>query len=182
MPIEDFNPDLPSGPIASMADLRANQQALADAIEALGAPGALDFLPLTGGQLTGPLQLPVGTLAHPALQLGADDGTGLSRVGLTIDLSLQGTLVALFSNTGTFFQLPISMSNNFITNLADPPDPSSALNLRTGDARYAPVAVQDEVQQLRKRIAQLEAAVVQPPVNIGSQIGMGAGGQERRLT
>ena len=38
-----------------------------------------DYLPLMGGALTGPLNLPNGTLAIPSLQLGANDGTGLSR-------------------------------------------------------------------------------------------------------
>jgi hypothetical protein len=156
MPIDGFDPNVPAGPIAAMADLRANQQALADAIEELQAPSGIDYLPLTGGQLSGPLQLPRGTLLHPALQLGPDDGTGLSRAGMTIDVTLQGTLVLLLNNTGAFFQLPISMSNNFITNLGDPPDPTGALNLRTADARYAPAMLGAEVAKLKDIVRALQ--------------------------
>jgi hypothetical protein len=99
-----------------------------------GVEGA--YLPLTGGALTGPLQLPNGTVAAPALQLGAADGTGLSRSANAIVMSVQGsTIFGTFAGAAQFYGT-LSMLNNRITQVADATAATDGLNMRTGDARY----------------------------------------------
>jgi hypothetical protein len=93
-------------------------------------------LPLIGGTLTGPLQVPNGTLAIPSLQIGAADGTGFNRSANTLSVSIQGTLSASFfaGSMQTYGQL--YMLGNKIVQVADATAAADALNLRTGDARY----------------------------------------------
>jgi hypothetical protein len=95
-------------------------------------------LPLGGGELSGPLNLPNGTLANPSLQFGMADGTGLSRSANALSIAVQGVMSAsFFANSmqsyGQFYML-----GNKIVQVADATAAGDALNLRTGDARYAP--------------------------------------------
>lgn len=96
-----------------------------------------NYLPLSGGQLSGALVVPNGAQLAPSLAIGAaDDGTGFWRTGNFIVLSLQGQLSAAFTSTLSQFYAPINMLNNKIQTLADATAATDALNLRTGDARY----------------------------------------------
>jgi hypothetical protein len=107
-----------------------------DAQMAANAAAVTNYLPLAGGTLTGPLQLPNGTATVPSLALGAADGTGFSRSGNALLVSAQGSFVlALFAGSAQFYGT-LGMLNNPITQLADAANPADALNLRSGDARY----------------------------------------------
>jgi hypothetical protein len=94
-----------------------------------------NVLPLTGGTLSGPLQLPTGTVAAPALALGGTDA-GFYRSSLNIGVSLGGNLAWLFNPGVTVGYTELSMSGHVVSSLADPLNATDALNLRTGDARY----------------------------------------------
>ena len=103
----------------------------------IGGPGGGPFLPLVGGELSGPLNLPNGTVANPSLQLGASDGTGLSRSANAIVMSVQGvTIFGTFAGSAQFYG-QLSMLNNRLTQVGDATAAGDALNLRTADARYA---------------------------------------------
>ena len=94
-------------------------------------------LPLTGGTLSGPLVVPNGTIASPGLQLGAADGTGISRASNALVFSVQGsTILGTFAGAAQFYG-PLAMLGNKITQLADATAASDALNLRVADGRYA---------------------------------------------
>lgn len=59
----------------------------------IGPTGGGAFLPLTGGTLTGPLQVPAGTVSAPALAIGAAN-SGLyqpaaNQLGITVNGALQ---------------------------------------------------------------------------------------------
>jgi len=97
------------------------------------------YLPLTGGSLTGALVLPLGTMGAPSLAFGAVDGTGVSRSGTTLLFGVQNTAsLALMSGGAAQFYSTLNMLNNKILQLADATAAQDALNMRTGDARYAP--------------------------------------------
>jgi hypothetical protein len=95
-------------------------------------------LPLGGGELSGPLNLPNGTLAAPSLQFGAADGTGFNRSGNALSVGVQGSMAASFFNNAAQFYGSVFMLGNRLQQVADPTTAGDALNLRTGDARYAP--------------------------------------------
>ena len=96
----------------------------------------LPALPITGGTLTGALNLPSGTLGAPALGFGAADGTGISRSGAALLFGVTNSpSLGLFPGGGQFYG-PLNMLSNKITALADATAATDALNLRTGDARY----------------------------------------------
>jgi hypothetical protein len=149
----------------------------------IGGPGGGPFLPLVGGELSGPLSLPNGSVANPALQLGASDGTGLSRSVNAVVLSVQGaTVLGTFAASAQFYT-PLSMLNNRLTQVGDATAAGDALNRRTGDTRYAPGAWQDFVPDpgwtsvLRYRLTplgmQLEgAAQGAVPANATARIGV----------
>ena len=99
-----------------------------------------NYLPLTGGTLSGPLQLPNGTMAVPSLALGAADGTGFSRTANALVFGVQNSMVlAMFAGSAQFYA-SLGMLNNPITQLADAVNPGDALNMRSGDARYLPLS------------------------------------------
>jgi hypothetical protein len=103
----------------------------------LRVTGVTGYLPTTGGTLTGPLQLPNGTAAAPSLAIGAADGTGLSRSVNAAVLSVQGnTVLGMFAASAQFYT-PLLMLSNKIQQLADATAATDALNMQTGDARYA---------------------------------------------
>jgi hypothetical protein len=140
-------------------------------------------LSLGGGELSGPLNLPNGSAANPSLQLGAADGTGLSRAGNAIVMSVGGsTIFGTFAGSAQFYG-QLSMLNNRLTQVANPTAAGDALNLRTGDERYAPGPWQDFVPDpgwtsvLRYRLVaegmQIEGAVEGAlPANATGRIGI----------
>ena len=66
-----INVDVPSSPSANTADIRANWAVIERRLEALeGGPADVDYLPLTGGELSGPLLVSAGTIGSPGLQFG----------------------------------------------------------------------------------------------------------------
>lgn len=91
-----------------------------------------------GDTMTGNLGLPNGTLAAPALALGAADGTGFSRIANAVALSVQGNLIGSFFPNALQFNQTMFMLNNRVQQVADATAPGDALNMRTGDLRYAP--------------------------------------------
>jgi hypothetical protein len=94
-------------------------------------------LPITGGTLSGPLVVPNGTIAAPGLQLGAADGTGISRAANALVFSVQGsTIFGTFAGAAQFYG-PLAMLGNKITQLADATAATDALNMRVADGRYA---------------------------------------------
>jgi hypothetical protein len=127
-------PPGPPGPPGQNADFQdaPSDGTLYGRLSATWARG----LPLTGGTLSGNLQLPNGTLAAPSLAFGAADGTGFNRSANTVSVSIQGTMSASFfaGSMQTYGQL--YMLGNKIVQLADATAAADALNLRTGDARY----------------------------------------------
>jgi hypothetical protein len=174
-----IDPDVPQSPHAYTADLRANFAAakneieeLQAAVDALGPGGPLDFLPLTGGTLTGPLHLPNGAANAMALQFGAEDGTGFWRApGNIIGLAVAGSFVVAFSPALAQFYFPVNMLTNRIQQLGDATGAADALNMRTGDARYAPVAMVQQVAELRREVDRLRQLLqrreVTPPAGVG---------------
>lgn len=105
--------------------------------------------------LQGNVLLPSGTLATPPLQFGAADGTGISRSANALVVGVQNTMVlGMFAGSSQFYS-PLSMLNNKITQLADATAAGDALNMRTGDARYAPYALATEVAALRAEVQAL---------------------------
>jgi hypothetical protein len=138
----NIDPTKPAGPIAYTADVRDNfataageitlLQAAVDALQAAGP-----FLPIDGGTLLGPLQLPVGLANAPALQFGDADGTGFWRSpGNLLALNIAGTLALAFGATLSQFYTPVSLLTNKIQQLGDATTATDALNMRTADARY----------------------------------------------
>jgi hypothetical protein len=163
MTIADINVDVPVSPTAYTADIRDNWSAIVDVLQdheqRITGGVSPDFLPLTGGSLSGPLQLPNGGLLQPALTFGMIDGTGFYRVGGTVGLALQGNQTWLFNPGITFCRVDLDLGGHYLNNVADALNTTDALNRRTGDARYAPVALVQEVAQLRAEVASLRRLV-----------------------
>ena len=59
----------------------------------------LGLLPLTGGTLTGNLQLPNGTSSAPSLNVGVNSGTGLYRSATNTLAFTSGGSLRMFQNT-----------------------------------------------------------------------------------
>lgn len=109
----------------------------ADAVNLSYVDGIVgNYLPLSGGQLSGMLVAALGSAAQPSLQLGSPDGTGFWRSGNFVVLNLQGQFAAAFTPGLTQFYSPVNMLNNKITQLGDATAAGDALNMRTADARY----------------------------------------------
>jgi hypothetical protein len=96
------------------------------------------YLPLSGGTLTGPLQLPNGTIGSPSLGFGAPDGTGIDRSGGALTIGVGGVYsVSFFANSVQSYG-QLYMLGNKIVQVGDATGATDALNQRTGDARYLP--------------------------------------------
>jgi hypothetical protein len=121
-----------SGEPLLAADLNA---AIANSVAISGV------LPLSGGTMTGPLNLPGGALAIPSLQFGAADGTGISRSGTAVSIGIGGVLSASFFANSMQSYGQLFMLGNKIVQVADATAATDALNLRTADARYLPLTV-----------------------------------------
>jgi hypothetical protein len=106
--------------------------------ERIGGGG--DFLPISGGTLTGTLTTQAGTGAHDLGVAIGESATGLYRQGTALALMALGFPLMLLTETRSVsINGPLNMSGNVIANIDDPGLPGDALNLRTGDARYAPI-------------------------------------------
>lgn len=170
-----INVDVPAGPNGYSADMRANWRIIEDRLVLLedAAAPAGDFLPLTGGVLTGSLQLPAGTLQQPGLQFGAADSTGIWRSpGNILAVILAGSFSVAFTPTLAQFYTPVSLLNNRIQQLGDATGPGDAVNMRTGDARYAPVVLGDEVAALRNELTALRRLIDRHEISIPQGVAM----------
>jgi hypothetical protein len=103
--------------------------------------GGGNFLPISGGTLTGQLVTQPGTGSRDLAIGVGDETTGLYRQGNALSFMAQGFPLFLLdgSNRSAALIGPLNMSGNVIANIDDPGLPGDALNLRTGDARYAPI-------------------------------------------
>jgi hypothetical protein len=129
----------------------------------------------TGDTMSGPLNVPDGTVTVPGLGLGAADGTGLSRSLSAILLCVQGAPLVAFSAgaiPAVQFYQPLFVLNNRIQQIGDATAAGDALNLRTGDARYLQLATGGSV----RGDIQLIAAS-----GIDGEIGIDLGGRFARI-
>jgi hypothetical protein len=145
------------------------------------------YLPVSGGTLSGPLIAPgLYATADQGLAL-YDDGAGNQKLqfqpgwALSFDpddgLSwvVNGSYVVSIGDDGTINANGIYVSGYIqayggsltglldmrtspITGLADAQNPTDALNLRTADARYAPITLADEIAALRAEFLTLRGS------------------------
>jgi hypothetical protein len=109
-------------------------------VYARGNRGWHRALPLDGGQMTGFLLTVGGSPGVPGLMIGSND-TGFYRSGASLWLNVGGAANVIgFLTTLVAMAVPLNMGNRQINAVADPALAQDALNLRTGDARYAPGA------------------------------------------
>jgi hypothetical protein len=114
--------------------------------------------------VAGSLSLPNGSSLAPALQIGAADGTGFWRApGNIVGLVVSGAFVAAFAPALAQFYQPLNMLTNRIQQLGDATTATDALNMRTADARYAPITLADEVAALRAELTTLRATISTRP-------------------
>jgi hypothetical protein len=99
-----------------------------------------DYLSKSGGQMTGPLiTQDGGSATNPGLAVG-DNSTGFYRSGNLLITSVGGTIVMqLQAAMLAAFFVPINCTGQRLQAVGDPTAADDALNLRTADARYAPV-------------------------------------------
>ena len=101
--------------------------------------GGGNFLPLTGGVLSGPLQLPGtgGVGDNPSLRFaGTTTGFGL-RTGGELFLYINNVIAAIWGPNGSALNSDLNIANHRIFNLADPGAPTDAVNLQSLDAAIA---------------------------------------------
>jgi hypothetical protein len=110
---------------------------------------ARDFLPRSGGQLSGPLICTTGgSLTNMGLAIG-DNATGFYRSGNVLVLGISGAFILQYTVDSMMMAAQIVMGNQRITTLADATADQDALNRRTGDARYLqPTAADQRYLQL----------------------------------
>lgn len=107
----------------------------------------------------GTLSLPMGSAPAPALQLGDADGTGFWRApGNAVGLGVAGSFIAAFAPGLAQFYQPLNMLTNRIQQLGDATGATDALNLRTADARYAPITLADDIAALRAELLTLRGS------------------------
>jgi hypothetical protein len=171
-----INPDVPQSPNAYTADLRANAAAakseiedLQAAVDALGPGGPLDFLPLTGGTLSGPLVLPLGSAGSPALEFGSP-ATGFfiqGGAGGNLYLRVNGTVAWVWGASGPIVLQPFDLDSQRIINLGPATAGTDALNRNVADARYAPVDIAQQVAELRREVDRLRQLLQRREVPVG---------------
>jgi hypothetical protein len=104
-----------------------------------GTPAG-EYLPLTGGVLTGPMGVPAGTAAIPSIQVGAANNGVMAQAGDFVCISIQGQIRFRVGPTGPQALSDLDANNYKVTRIANATLPTDALNMQTGDARYAPAA------------------------------------------
>jgi hypothetical protein len=162
--VSNIDPTVPRSPVAYTADMRDNFQAAKTEIEELQdavglGSGALDFLPLGGGTLTGPLILPFGSTGNPALEFGSN-ATGFYMDSATrLILKVGGQVSWIWDPNGPLLLAPFDVDGQRITNVAPATGGTDALNRNTADARYAPVSAAQAIARLEAKVAYLERTV-----------------------
>jgi hypothetical protein len=97
------------------------------------------YLSRAGGQMTGPLiSMAGGGPTNPGIALG-DNSTGFYRSGNLLVTTVSGQIVMQIQPTITAFFISVNLTGKPLNAVGDPVLPDDALNLRTGDARYAPI-------------------------------------------
>jgi hypothetical protein len=98
-----------------------------------------NYLDKAGGQMTGPLiSMTGGGPTNPGIALG-DNSTGFYRSGNLLVTTVSGQIVMQIQPTITAFFISCNFTGKPVNAVGDPILPDDALNLRTADARYAPV-------------------------------------------
>jgi hypothetical protein len=98
-----------------------------------------DYLEKSGGQMSGPLiTRDGGNAANPGIAIG-DNSTGFYRTsGNLLVTTVSGQIVMQLQATIAAFFISCNFTGKPLNAVGDPILPDDALNLRTGDARYAP--------------------------------------------
>ena len=98
-----------------------------------------NYLDKSGGQMTGPLiTRDGGSATNPGIAIG-DNSTGFYRTaGNLLVTTVSGQIVAQIQAQVAAFFVPVNLTNQRLQSVGDPTAADDALNLRTGDARYAP--------------------------------------------
>jgi hypothetical protein len=99
-----------------------------------------NYLDKAGGQMTGPLiSRDGGSAANPGIAIG-DNSTGFYRGGGNLLVTtVSGQIAMQLQPTLAAFFVPVNFTSKPLNGVGDPVLADDALNLRTGDARYAPV-------------------------------------------
>jgi hypothetical protein len=98
-----------------------------------------NYLDKAGGQMTGPLiTRDGGSATNPGLAVG-DNSTGFYRSGNLLITTVSGVIVMQIQPTLTAFFISVNFTGKPLNAVGDPVLADDALNLRTGDARYAPI-------------------------------------------
>jgi hypothetical protein len=102
---------------------------------------ALGYLSTSGGQMTGPLiTRDGGNATNPGLAVG-DNSTGFYRTaGNLLVTTVSGVIVMQLQPTLVAFFISVNFTGKPLNGVGDPVLADDALNLRTGDARYAPIS------------------------------------------
>jgi hypothetical protein len=102
-----------------------------------------DYLSRAGGQMAGPLiTRDGGSAANPGIGIG-ENSTGFYRTGGGTSLlvtTVSGVIVMQLQPTVSAFFTSCNFTGKPINGVGDPILVDDALNLRTGDRRYAPIA------------------------------------------
>jgi hypothetical protein len=100
-----------------------------------------NYLDKAGGQMTGPLiSRDGGSAVNPGLAIG-DNTTGFYKGGSQLLVTTVGGVIVMQIQPaiGAFF-VPVNFTGKPLNAVGDPVLADDALNLRTADGRYAPVA------------------------------------------
>jgi hypothetical protein len=99
-----------------------------------------DYLAKSGGQMSGPLiTRDGGSATNPGLAIG-DNSTGFYRGGSSLLVTtVSGVIVMQIQPTIVAFFISCNFTGKPLNAVGDPVLADDALNLRTGDARYAPI-------------------------------------------
>jgi hypothetical protein len=98
-----------------------------------------NYLDKAGGQMSGPLiSMMGGSPTNPGIAIG-DNSTGFYRSGNLLITTVSGQIVMQIQPTVTAFFISVNLTGKPLNAVGDPVLPDDALNLRTGDARYAPI-------------------------------------------
>ena len=121
----------------SLDDILANFQPAGNYATAADLTG---YLSRAGGQMTGTLiTRDGGSAANPGIAIG-DNSTGFYRGGGNLLVtSVSGQIVMQLNPTLGAFFIPVNFTGQPLNGVGDPVAATDALNLRTADARYAPV-------------------------------------------